>query len=119
MSAPRPAWSRSSTTTSRPPGTTSSDKLRELAKRGLEDLAKNGPDPEKFDKTVKNLQKNIPEDRQHNAYWATVLNQSILYGIDYDKEYEAAVNALTPEKVRAAAQELLDGNFVEIVMRPE
>jgi zinc protease len=97
----------------------SADKLRQLAKSAFEDLAKNGPDPEKFDKTVKNLQKNIPEDRQRNAYWSSMLSQSILYGIDYDKEYEAAVNALTPEKVRAAAQELLDGNFVEIVMRPE
>ena len=36
-----------------------------------------------------------------------------------DKDYEAAVNALTPEKVQAAAQELLDGNLIEIVMRPE
>ena len=41
------------------------------------------------------------------------------FGFDFDKEYEAAVNALTPEKVKAAAQELLDGNFVELVMRPE
>ena len=97
----------------------SADKLRQLAKSAFEDLAKNGPDPEKFDKTVKNLQKNIPEDRQRNAYWSSVLGQSVRYGYDYDKEYEAAVNALTPEKVRAAAKELLDGNCVEIIMRPE
>ena len=48
-----------------------------------------------------------------------MLNRAIRYGIDYDKEYEAAVDALTPEKVKAAAQEFLDGNFVELVMRPE
>ena len=48
-----------------------------------------------------------------------MIQQQARYGIDYDKEYEAAVNALTPEKVKAAAQELLEGNFVELVMRPE
>ena len=97
----------------------SADKLRELAKAGFENLANNGPDPDKFDKAVKNLQKNIPENRQRNSYWSGVLNRQIRFGIDYDKEYEAAVNALTIEKVQAAAQRLLDGNFVELVMRPE
>jgi len=97
----------------------SADKLRDLAKKGFANLAQNGPTADQFDKTVKNLQKNIPENRQHNSYWNSVLNRAIRYGIDYDKEYEAAVNALTPEKVKAAAQEFLDGNFVELVMRPE
>ncbi|MCR4859668.1 MAG: insulinase family protein [Bacteroidales bacterium] len=97
----------------------SADKLRELAKKGFESIAQNGPTAEQFDKTVKNLQKNIPESRQRNAYWSSVVMQNARYGVDYDKEYEAAVNALTPEKVKAYAQELLDGNFVELVMRPE
>ena len=97
----------------------SADKLRELAKSGLRSIAENGPTAEMFDKTVKNLQKTQPENRQRNAYWSSMLLLNARYGFDYDKEYEAAVNALTPEKVKAAAQELLDGNFVELVMRPE
>ena len=97
----------------------SADKLRALAKSGFRDLAANGPTAEQFDKAVKNLQKNVPENRQRNAYWSSMILQNARYGIDYDKEYEAAVNALTPEKVQAAAQELLEGNFVELVMRPE
>ena len=66
-----------------------------------------------------NLQKTLPENRQRNAYWSSVIRQNIRFGLDYDKEYEAAVNALTPEKVQAAARELLDGNMIELVMRPE
>ena len=97
----------------------SADKLRELAKSGLKSLAENGPTAEQFDKTVKNLQKNIPESRQRNAYWSNIILRNVRDGIDYDKDYEAAVNALTPEQVRAAAQELIDGNLIEIVMRPE
>ena len=97
----------------------SADRLRELAKKALTDLAENGPTADHFDKALKNLQKIIPESRLRNSYWATMINEGILHDIDYDKDYEAAVNALTPEQVRAAARELLQGNLVEIVMRPE
>ena len=97
----------------------SADKLRELAKAGFRSIAENGPSADQFDKTVKNLQKTIPENRQKNAYWSSILLQNARYGYDYDKDYEAAVNALTPEKVKAAAQEFLNGNFIELVMRPE
>ena len=97
----------------------SADKLRELAKSGFRSLAENGPTAEQFDKAVKNLQKNIPESRQRNSYWTSMIMTNARFGYDYDTEYEAAVNALTPEKIMAAAQEVLDGNFIELVMRPE
>ena len=97
----------------------SADKLRDLAKSGFRGIAQNGPTADQFDKTVMNLQKRIPENRQKNAYWSSMLMLNARYGFDYDKEYEAAVNALTPEKIQAAAQEFLDGNMVELVMRPE
>ncbi len=97
----------------------SADKLRELAKSGFKGLAENGPTAEQFDKAVKNLQKTLPESRQRNNYWNSILRRYIQYGEDYDKEYEAAVNALTPAKVQAAAQEFLNGNFIELIMRPE
>ncbi len=97
----------------------SADKLRELAKSGFKGLAENGPTAEQFDKAVKNLQKNIPENRQRNAYWGSMLLLSARYGFDFNEDYEAAVNALTPEKVQNAAKELLNGNLVELVMRPE
>ena len=99
--------------------TESADKLIALAKDGLRGLAQDGPSADQFDKTVRNLQKKIPESRQRNNYWVNMLLQKIRYGLDYDAAYEAAVDALTPEQVRAAAQELLDGNLIEIVMRPE
>ena len=97
----------------------SADKLRDLAKSGFKGLAENGPTADQFDKTVKNLQKTIPENRQRNNYWNSVIRQYIRFGIDFDKDYEAAVNALTPAQIQAAAQEYLNGNLVEIVMRPE
>ncbi|MCR5351648.1 MAG: insulinase family protein [Bacteroidales bacterium] len=97
----------------------SADKLRDLAKSGLQKLANEGTTAEQFDKAIKNLQKRIPESRQRNNYWSSIILQNDRYGFDYDKEYEAAVNALTQEKMMKAAQRLLSGNLVEIVMRPE
>lgn len=99
----------------------SADKLRDLAIKGLKDVAENGPTADHFDKTVKNLEKEIPENKVHNSYWTRSLLAHELYGIeDNIAEYEAAVKALTPEKVQKAAADLLNsGNFIELVMRPE
>jgi Predicted Zn-dependent peptidases len=97
----------------------SADKLRDLAKTGFQGIAGNGPTADQFDKAQKNLLKKIPENRQSNNYWASMLMTNARFGFDFDKEYEAAVNALTPAQIQAAAQELLDGNFIELVMRPE
>ena len=96
------------------------DKLRELAVKGLRDVAENGPSADFFDKTVKNLEKEIPENRLHNSWWSRALLARELYGIeDNVAEYEAAVKALTPEKVQKAAAEMLNsGNYIELVMRP-
>ena len=96
------------------------DKLRELAVEGLRNVAENGPSADFFDKTVKNLEKEIPENRLHNSWWSRSLLAHELYGIeDNIAEYEAAVKALTPEKVQKAAAEMLNsGNYIELVMRP-
>ena len=97
----------------------SADKLRDLAKSGFQGIAENGPTADQFDKALKNLQKTTPENRQKNNYWASMIMTNARFGFDFDKEYEAAVNALTPAQIQAAAQELIHGNMIEIVMRPE
>ena len=98
----------------------SADKLRQLAAEGIRGIAQNGPTAEQYDKTVKNLEKNIPELRINNSYWRARLKDWYDYGIDYDKEHEAALKSLTPEKIKnLAAKFLADGNLIEIVMRPD
>lgn len=96
------------------------DALRALAVKGLKELAENGPSDEYFDRTVKYYKKLIPERRITNSYWMSALEVNAKHGENYDAEYEAAVNALTPEKVKAVAAEIVAAaNLVEIVMRPE
>lgn len=99
----------------------SSDKLREIAKTELRKFAENGPTEEQMTRVRENFKKNVPEKRIQNNYWMTVINCIYTYGIaDYDAEYEAAVNALTPESIRAAAASVLSsGNLLEVVMSPD
>ena len=95
------------------------DKLRSLALDGINDLAANGPTDEEVTSAVLNLQKNLPERRQTNSYWQNALISYELYGHDVDVENEAAINALTKEKIQAALQEVLSqGNLIEVVQKP-
>ena len=95
------------------------DTLLTIAKRQIEDFAKNGPTKEEFDMTLLNLKKNIPESRISNGYWLGKIRNSLNGYGEEDKAYEEAVNALTPEQVKAvAASIVLSGNKVEYVNVP-
>ena len=95
------------------------DKLRELAIKGLNDLAENGPTDDEFSSAKLNLQKNLPESRQRNAWWRSSIELYLTYGQDRDKAYEEAVNNLTKEDLTSLLKEIISqGNFMEIVMKP-
>ena len=95
------------------------DKLRSLALDGINDLAANGPTDDEVSSAILNLKKNIPERRLTNSYWQTAIESYLTYGHDIDVENEAAINALTKEKIQSALQEVLaQGNLIEVVMKP-
>ena len=94
-------------------------KLSALATKGLKELAENGPSTEHFNMAIENFKKNLPKSRINNSYWFSCLSTWLEQGIDYDAEYEAALNSLTPEDVKAAVQELLSqGNVINIASFP-
>lgn len=96
------------------------DKLVELSLDGLNRLANEGPTAEEFDMTVKNLKKNIPESRISNRHWMSALRQYLIHGIDYDAEYEAAVDNLKPEDIQNILKTLLNsGRTKTVIMRPD
>ena len=95
------------------------DKLRDLAIKGLRDLAENGPTDEELTSAVLNLKKNIPEKRLTNSYWQSAIESYELYGQDTDTENEAAVNALSKESIQQVLREILaQNNLIEVVMKP-
>ena len=99
---------------------TQCDKLIELAKQGIRKLAEEGPTQEQMTRTNEYFKKLVSEKRINNGYWSKCILENLRLGIDYDKEYEAAVGSLNPEKIKAAAQAFLtQGNYVEVVMSPD
>ena len=71
-------------------------------------------------RTLENFRKGIPEKRINNSYWLGNLLTNEYRGIDYDSEYEAAVNEISAEGIKEVLQKVLEsGNFIEIVMSPD
>ena len=98
----------------------SAEKLSNLAVEGVQRLVAEGIPADKFDMIIKNIKKNIPQDRISNRYWGSVLQKSVEFGDKYDSEYEEAVDTATPEAVVKAVKELLaDDNFIQLVVSPE
>jgi zinc protease len=95
-------------------------KLSALATKGLKELAENGPSAEHFNMAIENLKKNLPEKRISNSYWLGALQHYYEYGVDYDKEYEAAINSVTPEDIKNILQAVLaQNNFIEVTLAPQ
>lgn len=96
------------------------ERLIELAKEGLHKLAYEGPTEEQMTRTLENFKKEIPEKRLNNSYWLSNILKNEYLGIDYDAEYEAAVNEISAEGIKDVLQKVLEsGNFIEIVMSPD
>ena len=69
---------------------------------------------------IKNIQKNIPQDRISNRYWGSALQKYVEFGEMYDSEYENAVSEATPEAVVEAMKKLVEAdNFIQLVVSPE
>lgn len=98
-----------------------SDRLRELAVKGLEDLAANGPTEEQLSMAIENFKKKLPESRISNAYWLGNLQNWYNYdGEDFDALYEQAIDEISAEDIKSVLSSILaQNNFIEIVMGPE
>ena len=95
------------------------EKLGEIAKAKLIEFAQNGPTAEELSMAVENLKKNLPESRINNRYWMNVLENWDDYGIDYNKEYEDAINSVTAKDVQKLLQKILkQKNLIEFKSMP-
>ena len=95
------------------------EKLCGLTAQYLKELAQNGPTAEELAMALENLKKNVPESRISNSYWKSALELNLEHGIDYDAEYEAALESVTAEDVKALMQAVLaQDNFIQIVLAP-
>jgi zinc protease len=96
------------------------EKLCSIAKAQLKAFAENGPSAEELAMAIENLKKNIPESRISNSHWQGVLEDWCEFGIDYDSEYENAVNSVTSGDVSNLLKKVLEqNNAIEIKSMPK
>ena len=95
------------------------EKLSGLTAKYLKEFAENGPTAEELAMALENLKKNVPESRINNGHWHSALKLNLQHGIDYDAEYEAALNTVTGEDIKTLLQAVLaQDNFIQIVLAP-
>ena len=96
------------------------EKLSGLTAQYLKEFAQNGPTAEELAMALENIKKNIPESRINNSHWFNALDLNNEFGIDYDAEYEEAINSVTAEDIKTLLQSVLaQDNFIQIVLAPQ
>ncbi|WP_106831975.1 M16 family metallopeptidase [Parabacteroides pacaensis] len=96
------------------------EKLNNIVHTELKRIADEGPRQADFNKTKENMLKKHTEQLQENGYWLSVLDNYYTDNFDFLTQYNDILNAMTPEKIKAFADNLIkQGNMVEVVMEPE
>ena len=91
-----------------------------LAKKGVSDLALQGPTEEQVQKTIGNMIKRFEENHIQNGFWSSMLLQYYRDRMDGYTQYEELVKGMTVEAVKEMAQKVVEtGNFVELIMTPK
>ncbi|MGL5561991.1 MAG: M16 family metallopeptidase, partial [Tannerellaceae bacterium] len=94
--------------------------LNEIVKREIKNMTVAGPRAEDFSKVKEFMLKKRKENLQENGFWMGVLSSK--YNLDFDSytQYDALLNAMTPEKVKQLAKKLIDqNNQIDLIMLPE
>ena len=96
------------------------DELTAIVIAEIEKIAAEGPLKEDMDKTREFLLKDYKKNVELNGWWSRTLTAYYDYGVDMLNDYEAAVNGVTADDVKALAKRMLDEkSMVKVIMRPE
>ena len=96
------------------------DELADIIVAEVKKIATEGPLKEDMDKTREFLLKDYKKSLEQNDWYWTVLNRYYDYKLDYTKDYEPMITAITSDDVKALAARMLeDKNMIKVVMRPE
>ncbi|MBR3702957.1 MAG: insulinase family protein [Alistipes sp.] len=96
------------------------DELIGIVIAEIEKIAAEGPLKEDMDKTREFLLKDYKKNIEQNGWWSRTLKAYYENGVNMVADYEAAVNAVSSDDVKALAKRLLDEkSMVKVIMRPE
>ncbi|MBE0668566.1 MAG: insulinase family protein, partial [Bacteroidales bacterium] len=96
--------------------------LKAIIYNELNEVANNGPSQVNLDKTVSNLLKKREEDVLHNNYWAGIIRNYYLTGINSDDpgNFNRILEEMTTKDIRKAVSKFLKkADLLEIVFVPE
>ena len=79
-----------------------------------------GPRADDLQKAKESMLKDLEEDMEDNSFWHnTILFRYYIDGVDYVKDYKAAIQNITAQTVRNTLRQLVEqGNVMEVVMMP-
>ena len=96
------------------------DGLIDIVLAEIEKIAAEGPLQEDMDKTREFLLKDYKKNIEQNGWWSRTLKAYYENGVNMVADYEAAVNGVSFDDVKALAKRLLDEkSMVKVIMRPE
>ncbi|MBR4853537.1 MAG: insulinase family protein [Alistipes sp.] len=96
------------------------DELADIIVAEVKKIATEGPLAEDMEKSREYLLKDYKKSLEMNDWWWTVLTRYYDYKLDYTKDYEPMITAVTADDVKAMAARMInDKNMIKIVMRPE
>ena len=92
-------------------------RMTELIYQGMKDMVKDGPEAAELQKAKEYLHRSHAEDIKKNTYWMAQLINKSFYGHDFVDGYDAAVDAVTADDIKAMADKLFNsGNCLEVGM---
>lgn len=93
--------------------------MNDIVHQEIKRITEEGPREEDFVKTQQNMLKRFAERQNENSYWLNVIDVYYSKGFDAFTHYEETLKGITPEKIKAFANQLIEqGNAAEIVMEP-
>jgi zinc protease len=94
-------------------------RLMNIIHQEVEEIVKNGPRADDLQKVKENMVKQYSQDLRENNWWSTILQRYYQDKLNYVDDYQAAVDALTAEKIQKTLKTLTEqGNVLEVVMKP-
>jgi zinc protease len=95
------------------------DELMAIIPAEIEKIAKDGPLAEDMAKIKEFMVKQRQDNLKRNGVWLNYVDSYYVNKIDRTTGYEAALDAVTPAKIKALAAKILaDGNVTRVVMDP-
>ena len=92
---------------------------RQLIRAEIDNVAQNGVTPDELNSVKQYLRKVHNEDIEDNSYWMVQMNNTVKRGLNFDKDYLATLEAITPEDIRLFVTDvILPGSRLELQMTP-